>query len=104
MKLITKQINVEEIALRWRYSYYRNSEWYDEERKDIHAKLCAKINDKNVTEQDIADIIGNATWTEMLCQECGTSVEKLAVFGNNDSDDVRVCKKCLERAIVKMKE
>ncbi len=46
-----------------------------------------------MTPDNIAKILGES-WVEIICDECGSSVEKVAMF-----KDMNVCTKCLEGGI-----
>jgi hypothetical protein len=50
---------------------------------------------------DVIDaIIGNTSWTELICFSCGTSCEEAVGMGRDDSDRRTVlCENCLCRAL-----
>ena len=93
MELITKKDMIDNIVERWTGQYPYPY------KKDITEKLKQL---SNPTEDSIAEVIGNRSWTSNKCTECGEEHETLVQLGEEldyDSSTVHVCIYCLEKAI-----
>jgi len=103
MEVITKQDKIVGAAKNWRAQYYIGRKWRDiwhGNSREIWQQLKALSPD--AIEQDVTAIIGNATWTENACSECGEDSDMLIQLGqppDDDSNTVYICPKCLKRAL-----
>jgi hypothetical protein len=92
-KITTKDM-VRNVADRWRKQYPNNVPTINGSSGDVLCQL--EVLPLNATPEMVAKIIGNAGWTEIVCDECGHKVEAVVVM----SDPGRqYCEKCLERAV-----
>lgn len=92
MILITKQDKIKNIVKRWTRQYPKS-------KADITRKL-RQINP--TTEDEIAEIIGNRSWTDNYCHECNTDCDVLVQLGQEpdyESATANICLNCLQKAI-----
>lgn len=109
MQIITPQTRIDNVAKRWReqYSYGNDSignpMWrvmpFDVKTK--YEKLRCLPN--NATEQDVADIIGNRSWTDIRCNCCLKTAKYLVLVHegadeDHDDPDFCMCEYCIEKA------
>lgn len=96
MELIIRQEVVDSIPERWE-AQYRGRGWAEHDA--ITAAL--KALEKPINAADAAAIIGNTSWTEFKCDECGKAVEALVQLGPryDEGPSAWVCKKCLRAAL-----
>lgn len=94
MLILTKQHQIRSIAERWRDQYFDNGTWKfcKGGAEAIYNQLVKLPN--SATEEDIAKVIGNGSWTKIGCDSCGESVDVVAIF-----DDDYVCLTCLRAAL-----
>lgn len=95
LKILTTDMMVASVASRWKNQYYENDKWATTMRGNpelIHEKLLCLGND--ATAEDVADIIGNSTWTRVQCCKCLQSVEAAAFVTETDV----CCEYCLTEA------
>ncbi len=93
MNLITKQILLQRLPKAWLAQYGRHT-------LGIYDALLAEGG--KLTEARAAEIIGNDSWTCILCDECGQSVEVAVTVGQEpdyDSSTATICLACLTRAV-----
>lgn len=99
--VLTFRANVVKAAPdRWATQYsgsYRN----DETERKTERLLALKAAGPFTAEQ-VNEIIGNSSWTELRCSECRDDVEVLAVFGGDDYDWQNVCANCLRTALAEI--
>jgi hypothetical protein len=92
LKTRTKQQLCREIAERWADVYAsRYAEWPD--KAITHQRLVA-LNG-NGTEVEIAAIIGNNSWTENRCHECGKDAQTTVQLGEEPDYDTCFAFACL---------
>ena len=92
MRLITKQEKIKNIVKTW-------TSQYPKDKKDITLKL---IQANPTTEDEIAEIIGNRSWTDNYCDECGKDSDVLIEVGQEpdyESATAYICPNCLQKAI-----
>jgi len=101
MFLITLDKTIRGVAGAWHDQYPNDNPNYDldEDKRIIGNKLSAldtsyKVGYLTLKEQ-VDKIIGNSTWTTLMCEECGKEVEALVEFDGTMS----VCKECLQNAL-----
>ena len=98
MEIITKRSLILDVADRWKSQYPDGKDGIYEKLMDL--KISA-------TEDDVALIIGNSSWTEINCDECGRSVDAAAQVGQEPDYESRtaiVCFPCLEIAVKKIRK
>lgn len=66
---------------------------------DIHAKLCALGPNPSI--KDVAEVIGNKSWSYLSCDGCGDDVEKAVQIGSSDygAEVKKYCLTCLREAL-----
>lgn len=65
----------------------------DPRKAEITRKLEA-LDVTTATAADVAQIIGNQSWSYFCCDECSQYVEKVVEFGEYEST-VKLCTSCL---------
>ena len=103
MKVITRRNLIRDIAKNWQahwidYSGDKKSKCMD--YKGILARL-KKLNLNKCEREEVDDIIGNVTWTELRCTFCNNDAE-IVVVNNDvttaDPGEIIVCNKCVDLA------
>jgi len=97
MKIITKQHKIDNITKSW-YKQYKRYMTPGGDKLEIYEKLL-KLDQP--TEAEIIDIIGNKSWTENYCDECGEDWEILIQIGQEpdyESRTAKICQSCLRKA------
>jgi len=107
MKLITRQMKANTAARDWFHTYANTSYWKDGRfsvtgltKEETHKKLVELGQSPHPDEVDV--IIGNKSWTDCFCNECGKSVEAVVQLGQEpdyDSATANVCMICLKKAV-----
>ena len=86
----------------WRETYFirKGEKWFDYGKEAIYEKLL-KL-DSNATAEDVKDIIGNDSWTNLRCDECETDgLDVIIQVGQEpdyDSSTVNLCIDCSVKA------
>jgi len=100
MKLISKTERVETVPSRWKNQYFQKGQWtYGDNKERIYNKL---IKLDPLTEEAIVQIIGNSSWTQNICDECGKDCDILIEVGEEtdyESSTARICHECLSAAL-----
>jgi len=93
MEVIDKRWQIR--SIRWR--------WLDENPDDPDgiSKKLDELNLDTATENDISDIMENVFWTVVICEECGSFVQKGMAFNTNDGYQT-ICVKCLREALARL--
>ena len=97
MKLITERDKIKETSSRWE-AVYKNA-GYGKDKIDIMNSLNA-LDTEIATSKQIADIIGNDTWTTMSCSECGKQSIPVIEVGDEpdyESNTVWLCFGCIDK-------
>ena len=106
MEIITRQMRADKTAEQWKETYYVNGSWrYGEDKICIYRKLV--ILGKHPNPDDVDGAIGNASWTELMCDECNEYVEKVIRVGgdpDNGSACADLCEDCVDRLQKAFKE
>ena len=111
MNLITQRMLIRAVAKRWRKQYEpfkydaplfseRNGLSRDLTKRQIAEKLDA-LDPETATADDVANIIGNRSWTRLECHECGREVDAVVEVGEKpdyESATAKLCKDCAEKA------
>lgn len=109
MKLITRKLKAQNAAQDWHNQYAKdNWRWYGSKsfvtgksKKETYESLAA-LGD-NPSPEDVNEIIGNNSWTSLVCHECGKDVESVIQLGQEldyDSFTADICTGCLMKAII----
>jgi len=99
MEVITKKAKMENVAQTFRAQYSENTVLRNGNTGDIY-KALIELNPK--TEDAIAEIIGNRSWTANNCNECGKDSDVLIQIGqpeDYESSTAWICRDCLSKAI-----
>lgn len=97
MKILDRKKLASTACERWARVY--DSGRYGEDKLLILENL--KKLGKNPTPDDVDNIIGNKTWTNLLCSECGEYKEKIIIVGqepNYESSTAYLCNDCVRKA------
>ena len=101
MRLKTKSDLIKSVAENWKRQYWHPRRGWREIRKEEIYRRLSELPEQ-ATEDDIAAIIGNASWTANKCDECGQDVDVTVMLGQEpdyESRTVFACLDCLEKAI-----
>ena len=99
IKLISRRDHVLEVPDLWAQQYRWSQ--YPEHIK-ITKDLRALQDSGGVTIEAVNSMIGNDSWCEFTCTECGDSFDYLMRIGrepDNDSRWVDICKGCAAQAL-----
>jgi hypothetical protein len=112
MKLTTQRDLIRAVAARWRQQYepftnddkplfsVRNGYRQPIPKKAIAEKLDA-LDKETATAAEVAEIIGNESWTRLTCDECGKDTDALLTVGQEpdyESHTASLCRSCVERS------
>ena len=95
--LLTKQYLVNTVDDRWKKQYYINSSWdyYGDDKVETYEKLVNLGKIKNT--EDVDKIIGNSSWTRLICNHCNKDVSAVFIFGTSE-DYLYICEDCVNIA------
>ena len=105
----------EKVSVRWRKQYYCDGKWSHVQTKSNLSSL--EIYEAVLTAEAFAGpemwnaidaAIGNTGWTTCACDSCNEpTTEPMISFdmtgGYGGSNDKRICKKCLKKAVHKLR-
>jgi hypothetical protein len=84
------------VADRWRAQYQnKDGLWTNTisgNGEQIYDKLCALGHNPSV--DAVAKVLGNKSWTHIVCDACGDEVVKAANFGDHGGP-LAICEPCL---------
>ncbi len=107
MELITKRELIKTTIDRWAATYLQHLRINPSlagNKYEIYLKLK---NEQPQTEDAIEAIIGNRSWTRLICNECKQDVEVCVQLGeepNYESSTARICIACLTKALALIAE
>lgn len=95
--LLTKQHLLNTVDDRWKKQYYLNSSWdyYGEDKAEKYEELVNLGKNKNP--EDVDKIIGNSSWTRLICHNCNKDVDAVFTF-DTDEESLYVCEACVNIA------
>ena len=101
MKIITRKQRAKQAVRRWKQTYFRNGEWLNctGSSETIYNNLLMLGNNPEISR--VNEIIGNDSWTTLMCNECGKQVSMIIQVGkseNYENNTAFICKKCLIKA------
>ena len=115
MKLITQRMLIKAVAARWRKQYepFTNESPLFAERMGLRSLMTKKeiaerldiLNGETASVDDVANIIGNCSWTRLTCNECDREVDAVIEVGQEpdyESATARLCHDCAIRAAAVM--
>lgn len=98
-------------AERWKKAYYREEEgWWGRTMRGV---FCLSSNSEKTyralvalgsapTPEQVDEVIGNSSWTDTDCDQCGSSREPVVTVGDEedfDSSTSTLCRGCVEAAL-----
>jgi hypothetical protein len=89
---------IKDVPKRWANQYDSNS-YYGQAKSETTKKLLSLISP--FTAVEVNEIIGNDSWTKLLCTECNENCESVVRIGDEPEYDARwvdLCDECLEKA------
>ena len=104
MRKITKRQKIKGVSDRWDKQYKKHSgDSYWKKQLDTGDKL-RKLDLNKVSAKVVNEIIGNNSWTQLICDECEKDKPFLIRFLERYEDEYEcnscdVCKDCLNKAI-----
>ena len=95
--LLTKQHLANTVDDRWKKQYYLNSSWdyYGDDKVEKYKELVNLGSNKN--QEDVDKIIGNSSWTRLICNHCNKDVDAVFIFGASEKS-FYVCEDCVKVA------
>lgn len=90
MKLITKEQLIRDVHNRW-IEQYKN-EPQDSDKMVIYESL--KSLGDGINKESVDRIIGNESWTRLMCHICDKDVDQVVVYNKYESYGC-FCKQCL---------
>lgn len=101
--LLTKQHLVNTVDERWKNQYYINSSWdhYGDDKIEKYVQLVSLGKNKNP--EDVDKIIGNSSWTRLICHNCNKDVDAVFMF-STDETSCHVCEDCVKIATQQFNE
>ena len=101
--LLKKQHLANTVDKRWKKQYYKNSSWdyYGDDRIEKYEQLVNLGKNKNP--EDVDKIIGNSSWTRLICNNCNEDVDAVFIFGA-DETSCYVCGDCVKIATQQFNE
>jgi hypothetical protein len=96
MILVTRQFLVSKVVSRWRDNYYRPMGWYDDNKREIYEQLIAL---ESPTAEDVNHVIGNGSWTSLVCDSCKQQVDEVVSIDVTGGEYATyICEACLNKA------
>ena len=101
MHIITKRDAIKNAIKSFRESYGEGS-WGADSRGRLIGSELAALDAETVTTEEVNQIIGNASWTHLCCDECGSTVEDVIIEVGQEPDyesaTARLCTSCVIKA------
>lgn len=104
--MVVEHASARGVAERWKYHYCdKAGAW-----KPLMGASSSLIYDKLVALGDapdiaeVADVIGNKSWSYLRCTSCGAEVAHLVRFTESWDTEVRLCRTCISEAAVVAQE
>lgn len=108
--ILTTKDKVLSIAERWLKQYRdvifcRKKDWFlvNGKRKAVIYDELKRLSLETASREDVDTIIGNSSWTVIICDVCSKDVGLVVVFEDKDHCCVQVCEKCMKVAFEEMK-
>ena len=100
MELIKLAPDVKVIAERWRQQYCSKGLGWQRtisgDSEEVYRRLCALPSDAPA--EKIDQIIGNASWTSVVCSSCQRRVHRVVQFDAEATGNV-LCEPCVQEAV-----
>ena len=108
MRTVTARDRIREAPEKWRLTYFRNEKWREvtlgvgrtkQSAKAIYDRL-GELDTRVASRDDVANIIGNRTWTNIECDECGEDeLSEAVIVAVSSEARATLCRPCLQRAL-----
>jgi len=103
MQIITKQYLIANAAKRFRNQYYDNG-WtgHTSFKSGLTPEQAYNRLLEAKNEQDVRDAVGNISWIENKCHECGMDSEMVIILGEEpdyESNTAQICPNCIKKAL-----
>lgn len=103
MELITKRQLINSVAARWKRQYFHGPKGWAITAGGKSDDRYKRLKDlpQDATEDQVMGIIGNDSWTRIVCDECERSVDSAVQLGeppDYESATAVVCLDCLKAA------
>jgi len=105
MKIITQRDCILRVCDRWK-DQYTPFDKHSPNKLEIFKQL-QQLNLETCSAKDVADIIGNSSWTTLQCDECGQETDWVLRVGEEPGWESRtaiLCKSCVGKAVAKLNE
>ena len=105
MEVYTKRQQTQDVPKRFRTTYYNNGSWRhisvgSGDTEEIYHSIVAAIEaGGDAVEDAIESIIGNRSWTQLACDECGLDKDAVVIFDPDGEDMFYLCASCLQKAV-----
>ncbi len=96
MKRITERDRILTVAERWdaQYSMLASGDTARQISERLH-----KLNLKKVKASTVNKVIGNDSWTRVMCEECEKDVgQAVVLYGSWPDTAIEICESCLNLA------
>ena len=95
MKIITRQMLADQAAQKWYQQYANSSWWLSSNKRATHEALLAL--GEHPKPEDVDRVIGNGSWTNLSCHECGNGrVDCVVEVGEPPDYESRTAQLCLD--------
>ena len=103
-RVITKRDVIRRVSDRWekQYSDKFGNVQFQSLRPDIVLKRLRELNLDTCYASEVDKVIGNSTWTELVCDQCKHDVDKVIEVGqppDYDSATAQLCEQCVKSAL-----
>lgn len=87
-------------AKRWRLQYFdmATCKWIPLADGKDSSKIYLHLlyHDKGITPREVAEIIGNTTWTDLTCDACEQEIQEGYMVGADESFESHCCTLCFD--------
>lgn len=95
MKTITQRDCILRVCDRWE-AQYTPFDRHSQDKLETYKRL-QRLNLETCSAKDVADVIGNSSWTTLKCDECGQEADWVLRVGEEPDYESRtacLCKAC----------
>jgi len=102
MRIISRKLRAMQAAQAWRSQYFVGAQWgrtVSGDTKVVYDKLVSLGNSPKP--EKVNEVIGNDSWTNVHCHECGQKVDKVVQVGEPEdyqSATAGICASCATNA------
>lgn len=98
MKKLTRTDLIRSVADRHRTQYagYPQEHLLADGRSVHNIQMELNALSNSASEEDVAKIVGNKSWTRLNCDECCSEVSEVVIAGRTDPSNY-FCRSCIER-------